>query len=75
MHLKSDDIKIRSNDKPDEVIGGSFQTFLSRYHIRLETSMKCIDFVLDSVPLLYYECHKRIQIKVGHIYILPIRYK
>ena len=36
----------------------SFQSLLSRYQIRLETSMMVSDFVFDCVHLLYYKCHK-----------------
>ena len=36
----------------------SFQSLLSRYQIRLETSMTVSDFVFDCVHLLYYKCHK-----------------
>ena len=30
---------------------------LSRYQIRLETSMRGSDFIFDCVNLLYYKCH------------------
>ena len=42
----------------DEVIHELFQSFLSRYQIGLETSMKSSDFIFDSVHLLYHKCHK-----------------
>ena len=53
MYSKSDNIEIMINDKADKVIGEPFQSLLSRYEIRLETSMKISDFVFDCVHLLY----------------------
>ena len=58
MHSKSDNIEIMINDKADEVREEFFQSFLSRYQIGLETSMKGNDFIFDCVHLLYYKCHK-----------------
>ena len=52
----------------DEVIHELFQSFLSRYQIGLETSMKSSDFIFDSVHLLYHNCHK-IHFKQGGSYI------
>ena len=50
------------NHKADEVIKDVFESHLSRYQIVLETSMKDIYFIFDSVNLLYYIklliCHK-----------------
>ena len=46
------------NDKVDEVIEELFQSLLSRYLIVLKTSMKCSDFGIDCVHLLYYKGHK-----------------
>ena len=47
MHSKSDNIKIMSNDKADEVIEELFQSLLSRYQVGLEASMKVSDFVCN----------------------------
>ena len=40
IHPKSDNIEIMINDKADEVIEKLFQSFLYRYQIGRETSMK-----------------------------------
>ena len=58
IHSKSDNIEIMINDKGDEVIEELFQSHLSRYQFGLETSMKCSDFIIDCVHILYYKCHK-----------------
>ena len=58
MHSKSDNIEIMINDKADEVIEELFQSFLSRYQIRLEISIRRSDFIFDCVHLLYYKCHE-----------------
>ena len=51
------------NDIVDEL----FKTFLSRFQINLETSVREreSDFVFDSVQLLYYKCHRIIFICSG----------
>ena len=41
------------NDKTVEVIEEIFQSFLSRYQIGFETSMKGSDFIFDCDHLLY----------------------
>ena len=46
------------NDKEDEAIEELSQSFLSRYQIGLETSMKDSDFIFNYVQLLYYKCHE-----------------
>ena len=58
IHFKSDNIEIMTNNKANELIEELFQSLLSRYQIGLETSMKCNDFILDSVHILYQRCHK-----------------
>ena len=58
MHSKSDNIKIMTNDKVDEVIEELFQSFLLRYQVGLETPMKDSSFIFDHVHLLYYKCDK-----------------
>ena len=52
MHLKSDNMQVMTN-KANEVIEEFFDLLLSRYQIGLETSMKGINFIFDSVKLLY----------------------
>ena len=54
MHWKSDNIEFMPDDNAIEVD----ESFLSRYQIGLETSIKESDFIFDSVQLLYYKCHK-----------------
>ena len=46
----------------------NFESLLSRYQIRLETLMKCSDFIFDGVNFLCYKCHK-INFKRGGSYI------
>ena len=57
MHLKSDNIEVMVCDKADEVIEERFESFLSGYQIRLETSMRSSKFIFDSAHLLHYKCH------------------
>ena len=54
------------NDK-QKVIEELLQSLISSYKIRLETSMRSSDVIVDCVHLLYYKCHKI------HRYILLIR--
>ena len=58
MHSKSNNVEIKINDKPGEVIEELFQLLLSKYYIGLETSMKGSEFVFYYVQLSYYKCHK-----------------
>ena len=62
MHSKSDNVEIMMNDKADEVIEEPFQSFLSRYQIKLETSVKGSEFVFHCVQLLYYKCHNKLKL-------------
>ena len=57
IHSKSNDIEIMINNKADGVIEELFHSFLSKYQIGLETSMKGSDFFFDCVHLLYCKCH------------------
>ena len=68
IHSKTDNIKFMIYDKADKVIEELFQSLLSRYHIRLETSMRGSDFIC--ILLLIYcitNAMKYIQIVVDHI--------
>ena len=68
IHSKTDNIKFMIYDKSDKVIEELFQSLLSRYHIRLETSMRGSDFIC--ILLLIYcitNAIKYIQIVVDHI--------
>ena len=55
IHLKTDNIESMINDKIDEVIEEQFQSLLSGYEVRLETSIKGSDLVIYCVHLLYYK--------------------
>ena len=57
MHSESDYIDIMMNDETDEIIKEYFDSFKKRFQNNLE-SMKCSEFLLDYVHLLYYKCHK-----------------
>ena len=65
MHSKGDNIEFMINYEADEVAEKLFQSLLSRYQIRVETSMKDSEFVFDFVDILYYKCHKTNPDQVG----------
>ena len=58
MHSKSGNIEFMSCYNEIEVTDQLFESFLSRYQIGFETSMRGSDFIFDSVQLLYFKCHK-----------------
>ena len=58
IHSKGDKIETTIYDKAEEVIEGVFESFLSRYQIRLEASMKASHFIYDCVQLLFHICNK-----------------
>ena len=68
MHSNSGNTELMPYDNANEVVNELFELLLSRYQIGLETSIKWSDFVVDSVQLLYYKCHK-INFKRGRTYI------
>ena len=68
MHSKRDNIEIMINDKAEEVIEKPFEILLNKYQIGLKTPMRCSDFIINCVHLLYYICHK-INLKLGESYI------
>ena len=45
-------------DNEDEVIEETFESFLKRYQISLEASMRGSDFIFDYVHLLYQKYNK-----------------
>ena len=49
MHPQSDNILIMISSKTDEIISEFFESFISRYQIFLEKSMKGSEFVFDYV--------------------------
>ena len=46
-------MKIKINDKVDEGIEDLFESFLNKYQIGLETSIRGNDFIFDCVHSLY----------------------
>ena len=68
MHLKSDNAKIMTGFKADDIINELFQSSLKSYQEKLKTKMRINDFVFKSVDLLNYHLH-RISIKRGQSYI------
>ena len=54
------------NYEADEFIKELFYSLKKIYQNNLE-SIKTSEFVFDYVHLLYYKCHKKIQIVVDHI--------
>ena len=45
-------------EKADEVIEETFQSFISRYKMGLNTSVRGSDFFFNYFDLLYYKCHQ-----------------
>ena len=66
MHPKSNNKEFMSYDNANEVANKLFESFLSRYQIDLETSIRGSDFIFNSVQLLH-KCHK-INVKLGESY-------
>ena len=58
MHSKSNNIEFAFHDNANENVDERFESFLWRYQIDLDTSVRGSDFILDSVQLLHYKCHK-----------------
>ena len=58
IHSKSDNIEIMIHGKADEVNKEIFESFVKRFTIRLETSIKGNSFIFDCINLLHYKCHK-----------------
>ena len=57
MHSKSNNIEFAFHDNANENVDERFESFW-RYQIDLDTSVRGSDFILDSVQLLHYKCHK-----------------
>ena len=66
-------MKLMINDKEDDVIEKIFQFLLSRYQIRLETSMKGSGFIFGCLNLLQYKCHRKMLNMADHIEIPLLR--
>ena len=58
MHSRSDNIKVTSYNDANELADELFESLCLRYQENLETSMRGSDFILDSVQLMHYKCHK-----------------
>ena len=58
MYSTSNNIKLTSYNDANEVVNQPFESLLSRYQDNLETLMRQIDFIFDSVQLMYYKCLK-----------------
>ena len=57
VHKKSDNIEIMIGNETDEISKKHFESLLRKYQEGLEKSMKGIEFIFDSVDLLYYKPH------------------
>ena len=68
MHSNSSNIKFAPYSNANDVIGKLFMSLRSRYLENVETSMKGSNFLLDSVQLMHYKCHKVSFIR-GGLYI------
>ena len=53
MHSKSDNIEFMPSDNANEVVDKLSESFLSRYQIGLEISIRRSNFVFGSVQLLH----------------------
>ena len=58
MHSKSNNKEIMIANETNETINELFESFLTRYHLGLEESMKSSDFIFDSNDGMYYNCNK-----------------
>ena len=58
MRTSSGNIKLTSYNAANEVIDELFESLCLRCQGNLETSMREINFIFDSVQLMYYKCHK-----------------
>ena len=58
MHSLNDNAKLTSYNDANEVVNELFESLRSRYQGNLETPMREIIIISDSVQLIYYKCHK-----------------
>ena len=68
MRSRSDITKFTSYNDVNGVADELFDSLCSRYQGNLETSMRGSYFILDSVQLMYYKCHK-VNFRYGGSYI------
>ena len=66
-------MKLMIIDKEDDVIEKIFQFLLSRYQIRLETSMKGSGFIFGCLNLLQYKCHRKNLNMADHVEVPLLR--
>ena len=57
-HASTQARHLADSDNANDVVDELFKSPISRNQIGLETSMRGSDFILNSVQLLYYKCHK-----------------
>ena len=53
MHSSSSNVEFMFYDNVNEVVYYHFESLLSRYQSGLETSMRGINFIFESVQMLY----------------------
>ena len=58
MNIKSNNVEIMIGSETNEIIEELFESFLQKYQKGLEKSMGGIEFVYDSVDILYYNLNK-----------------
>ena len=68
MHTKISNIEIIMGSETDEFIEELFKTFLRKYQVGLEESMRGSEFVYNSVDALYYNLNK-VSLSRGGSYI------
>ena len=58
MHTKDNNVEVMMGSETDEIIEELFKSFLQKYQVGLEESMRGREFVYDSVDALYYNFNK-----------------
>ena len=69
MHSRSSNLKFKSYNDVTEVVDEVFESLHSRCQGNLGTSVRKSNFLFDSVQLMYYKCHKILNLG-DHILIL-----
>ena len=57
-NTKSNNVEIMIGNETNEIIKEFFESFLQKYQEGLEESMRGIEFIYDSVDVLYYNFNK-----------------
>ena len=68
MHAKSNNVEIMMGSETDEIIEELLKSFLQKYQVGLEKSMRGSELVYDSVDALYYNLNK-VSLSRGGSYI------